>query len=113
MRKLDLERAVYRRMGNLSREQSAELVDQIFETMKEMLGRGEQVRIKGFGRFILRDKRSRQGRNPQTGVAITLIERRVLTFKIGLALRLALNPRVAAPSVASGPNDVDEDHHRC
>ncbi len=113
MRKIDLERAVYRRMGDLSREDSAELVDQIFETMKEMLGRGEQVRIKGFGRFILRDKRSRRGRNPQTGVAITLIERRVLTFKIARALRLALNPHVSPPSAASGPSDVDKDHHRC
>ncbi len=50
----------------------ADPVDLVFETMKETLGRGEKIKISGFGNFVLRDKRQRQGRNPQTGDPILI-----------------------------------------
>jgi integration host factor subunit alpha len=59
--------------------------------MKETLGRGEKIKISGFGNFVLRDKRQRQGRNPQTGEPITITERRVLNFKASQLLKQALN----------------------
>jgi nucleoid DNA-binding protein len=66
-------------------------VDLVFETMKETLGRGEKIKISGFGNFVLRDKRQRQGRNPQTGDPIVITARRVLNFKASQLLKHALN----------------------
>ena len=89
--KADIVHAVYTRLGGFSKKESADLVDLVFETMKETLGRGEKIKISGFGNFVLRDKRQRQGRNPQTGEPITITERRVLNFKASQLLKQALN----------------------
>src|SRR6185369_17126420 len=94
--KADIVHAVYTRLGGFSKKESADLVDLVFETMKETLGRGEKIKISGFGNFVLRDKRQRQGRNPQTGEPITITERRVLNFKASQLLKEALNDGVAA-----------------
>jgi integration host factor subunit alpha len=76
-------------------------VDLVFETMKETLGRGEKIKISGFGNFVLRDKRQRQGRNPQTGEPITITERRVLNFKASQLLKQALNDEVEGASAVT------------
>src|SRR6187402_3513034 len=91
MTKADMVQALYSRLGGFSKKESADLVDLVFETMKETLGRGEKIKISGFGNFVLRDKRPRQGRNPQTGTPIMITERRVLSFKASQLLKLALN----------------------
>src|ERR1700743_165338 len=91
MTKAEIVQAVYSRLGGFSKKESADLVDLVFETMKETLGRGEKIKISGFGNFVLRDKRQRQGRNPQTGEPITITERRVLNFKASQLLKEALN----------------------
>ena len=91
MTKADIVQAVYTRLGGFSKKESADLVDLVFETMKETLGRGEKIKISGFGNFVLRDKRPRQGRNPQTGTPIMITERRVLSFKASQLLKQALN----------------------
>lgn len=91
MTKADMVQAVYGRLGGFSKKESADLVDLVFETMKETLGRGEKIKISGFGNFVLRDKRPRQGRNPQTGTPIMITERRVLSFKASQLLKHALN----------------------
>src|SRR6188768_3924756 len=93
MTKAEIVQAVYSRLGGFSKKESADLVDLVFETMKETLGRGEKIKISGFGNFVLRDKRQRPGRNPQTGDPIKISERRVLTFKASQILKQALNPR--------------------
>jgi integration host factor subunit alpha len=91
MTKADIVQAVYTRLGGFSKKESADLVDLVFETMKETLGRGEKIKISGFGNFVLRDKRQRQGRNPQTGEPIVITARRVLNFKASQLLKQALN----------------------
>ena len=91
MTKAEIVQAVYTRLGGFSKKESADLVDLVFETMKETLGRGEKIKISGFGNFVLRDKRQRQGRNPQTGEPIMITERRVLNFKASQLLKQALN----------------------
>lgn len=91
MTKADIVQAVYTKLGGFSKKESADLVDLVFETMKETLGRGEKIKISGFGNFVLRDKRQRQGRNPQTGEPITITERRVLNFRASQLLKQALN----------------------
>src|ERR1051325_5058720 len=93
MTKADIVQAVYTKLGGFSKKESADLVDLVFETMKQTLARGEKIKISGFGNFVLRDKRNRQGRNPQTGDPIVITERRVLNFKPSQILKHGLNPR--------------------
>ncbi len=97
MTKADIVHAVYNRLGGFSKKEAADLVDLVFETMKETLGRGEKIKISGFGNFVLRDKRQRQGRNPQTGDPILITERRVLSFKASQLLKVALNDEDELP----------------
>lgn len=124
MTKADIVQAVYTRLGGFSKKESADLVDLVFETMKETLGRGEKIKISGFGNFVLRDKRQRQGRNPQTGDPIVITSRRVLNFKASQLLKQALNDErpldgsgvghgserlggsMGMPLAASGPSGV-------
>ena len=91
MTKAEIVQALYARVGGFSKKESADIVDLVFEMMKETLGRGEKVKVSGFGNFVLRDKNQRPGRNPQTGDPIKISERRVLTFKASQILRQALN----------------------
>jgi integration host factor subunit alpha len=91
MTKAEIVQAVYSRLGGFSKKESADLVDLVFETMKETLGRGEKIKISGFGNFVVRDKNARAGRNPQTGQEITISARRVLTFKPSQVLKNVLN----------------------
>jgi integration host factor subunit alpha len=91
MTKADIAQALYSGVGGISLKESAELVDLVFETMKEALGQGKKLKVSGFGHFVLRDKRKRPGRNPQTGQPIDISERRVLTFKASPVVRRALN----------------------
>src|SRR5688572_6983957 len=93
MTKAEIVQALYARVGGFSKKESADIVDLVFEMMKETLGRGEKIKISGFGNFVLRDKRQRPGRNPQTGDPIKISERRVLTFKASQILKQALNPK--------------------
>ena len=102
MTKIEIARALHTRIDRLPMNEAAELVDLVFETMKEMLGRGETIEIADFGNFVLRDKRERPGRNPQTGEAFVVAARRVLRFKESTVLKSALNPRKhVAPAVAA------------
>ena len=91
MTKADIVEAVYQRIG-FSKKDSAELVDLVFETLKETLEKGEKVKISGFGNFVVRQKKARKGRNPKTGEEIEISARRVLTFKPSQVLKKALNP---------------------
>ncbi len=103
MTKAEIVQALYSKVGGFSRKESAELVDLVFEMMKETLGQGEKLKVSGFGNFVLRDKRQRPGRNPQTGQPINITERRVLTFKASQILKQALNLRIdAATANGSG-----------
>jgi len=107
MTKAEIVHAVYTKLGGFSKKEAADLVDLVFETMKETLGRGEKIKISGFGNFVLRDKRQRQGRNPQTGDPITITARRVLNFKASQLLKQSLNGEELTPS--SEDDDDDED----
>jgi integration host factor subunit alpha len=104
MTKAEIVQALYTRVGGFSKKESADIVDLVFEMLKETLGKGEKIKISGFGNFVLRDKRQRPGRNPQTGDPIKISERRVLTFKASQILKQALNPRAGqAPPPGASP----------
>jgi len=113
MTKAEIVQALYTRVGGFSKKESADIVDMVFEMMKETLGRGEKIKISGFGNFVLRDKRQRPGRNPQTGDPIKISERRVLTFKASQILKQALNPRNGngAHELIEDEPDEDEDEN--
>lgn len=82
----DLADALQREVG-LSRADSAKLVEEILEYMCDALAKGENVKISGFGTFVLRDKGQRIGRNPKTGVEVPIAPRRVLTFRASQMMR--------------------------
>ena len=89
MTKADLVNAIYERVG-FSKNESARIVEGVFELLKETLAKGETIKISGFGTFVGREKRARIGRNSQTNEEITISARRVLTFKPSQVLRNAL-----------------------
>ncbi len=66
---------------DLNRKQAKEIVELLFDKMKEVLGNGTPIKISGFGNFDLRDKNERPGRNPKTGEDVGITARRVVTFK--------------------------------
>jgi len=94
MTKADLVEAVCQADSGLTKKEAAELVDEVFATLKGTLKQGEQVKITGFGAFVTRDKKERMGRNPQTGAPMLIAARRVVTFKTSEILKKNLNPQV-------------------
>ncbi|MAI25460.1 MAG: integration host factor subunit alpha [Spirochaeta sp.] len=90
MTKAEIVEQIYERVG-FSKKEAAELVEKVFEIIKETLAEGEKVKISGFGNFVVRHKNARKGRNPQTGQEILLDARKVLTFKPSLVLKTVLN----------------------
>jgi integration host factor subunit alpha len=89
MTKADIAEQVYPKVG-IPRSECLELVDLALEIIKETLEKGEPVKISGFGNFVVRQKRARPGRNPQTGEGITITPRKVLTFKLSPLLKKAI-----------------------
>ncbi len=106
MTKAEIVQAIYNRLGGFSKKEAADLVDLLFDTMKDTLGRGEKIKISGFGNFVLRDKRQRKGRNPQTGDPMMITERRVLNFKASNILKQSLNPRRGDASTTSSDDQA-------
>ena len=97
MTKADIIESVYEKVG-FSKKEAAEVVEMVFDTIKQTLERGEKIKISGFGNFIVREKKSRVGRNPQTGEEIETSARRVLTFRPSQVLKNALNDELDAAS---------------
>ncbi len=89
----DLAESINRRVG-LSRADSLNMVEAILDQMCDALAEGENVKISGFGTFLLRDKSERVGRNPKTGVEVPITPRRVMTFRASQMLK----DRIAASS---------------
>jgi len=90
MTKADIVVAIYEKVG-ISKTESSDVVESVFEILKETLERREKVKISGFGTFMVKEKNSRKGRNPQTGAGITITARNVLTFKPSQVLKAAMN----------------------
>ena len=90
MTKADIVEKVYQKIG-FSKKEASELVEMVFSLLKDVLCKGDKVKISGFGNFVIREKKSRVGRNPQTGDQITISARRVLTFRPSQVLKNVLN----------------------
>ncbi len=90
MTKADIIENVYKKAG-FSKKEATRVVELFFDLFKESLEDHGKVKITGFGTFQVRDKRSRRGRNPQTGEEMEIKARRVLTFKPSNLLRDSIN----------------------
>ena len=90
MTKLELTEKIQINSG-LTKRESADILDTVFSIMKETLNQGEGLKISGFGSFMVSEKSSRKGRNPQTGATITISRRRVLSFKPSTVLKAQIN----------------------
>lgn len=85
---------VSERVGSLTRKQTEIVVDTVFDSIKEALVRGEKIEIRGFGNFKPKNRNPRKARNPKTGERVEVPQKKVLHFKVGKALREAMNPKV-------------------
>ena len=74
-----------------TRAQSADTVETLLEIIKKTLESGEDVLVSGFGKFCVKEKRQRKGRNPATGDDLTLAPRKVVTFRCSRQLRDKIN----------------------
>ena len=86
----DLAEAVYRCVG-LSRKESAILVQSVLDELADALIGGESVKLSSFGRFLVRAKSERIGRNPKTGIEVPITQRRVMVFKASNVLKARIN----------------------
>jgi len=77
----------------ISKKESVTVVESLFEIIKDELGKGNEVMISGFGKWAVRSKKKRKGRNPKTGKEMMIDARKVVTFKSSNLLRDALNSR--------------------
>lgn len=105
--KADIVERVYKEAG-FSKKEAADLVDLIFKVIKDTLARGEKVKISGFGNFSIRDKSTRVGRNPQTGEAMEISARRVLTFKPSQVLKEDVTNRFGHRLSEDGKEDTSK-----
>ncbi|BCS97326.1 integration host factor subunit alpha [Desulfoluna limicola] len=83
---------VQERIG-YSRKRSSDLVETLIEIIKDTIGTGEDVLVSGFGKFCVKEKGSRKGRNPATGDDMMLEQRKVVTFKCSSVLRDKINDK--------------------
>jgi integration host factor subunit alpha len=93
--RVDLAEAVYRCVG-LSRKESATLVQSVLDELAEALIAGESVKLSSFGRFLVRAKSERIGRNPKTGIEVPITQRRVMVFKPSNVLKARINDLAVA-----------------
>ena len=91
MVKQDLVDLIHKEAGVPSRKEAIEVVDGLLEIICSTLETGEMVKIAGFGNFVVKEKKPRRGRNPQTGEEITIGGRSILTFKPSDKLKEKMN----------------------
>lgn len=89
MTKAEIAKIVHERVG-LSKKESAQIVDSVLDTVRQSLEKGEDVKISGFGHFMVRSKRARRGRNPKTGEEITITPRKVVTFRASHLMKMRM-----------------------
>ncbi|MDA8078459.1 MAG: integration host factor subunit beta [Nitrospiraceae bacterium] len=82
---------VSEKVEGLTRNQTEIVVDTVFDSIKKALMSGEKIEIRGFGNFRLKTRNPRKARNPKTGESVEVPGKKVLYFKVGKALKEALN----------------------
>ncbi len=91
MTKRDLIEEINKKFPHLSRRDSEVIINSIFDSMVDALGHGERIEIRGFGSFVIKHRRAREGRNPKSGAVVSVAAKRVPFFKVGKELRLRVD----------------------
>ena len=89
--KADVIQQVYKKHQHLSKSEASDAVEAFLRLSKDTLIKGSDLLLSGFGKFNVRDKNPRRGRNPQTGEGLELDARRVVTFHPSGILRSKIN----------------------
>ena len=92
MTKADLVERIFEKIG-LSKKEALEIIEILFDTMKQTFVEGESMKISGFGTFNVRQKMARRGRNPKTGDDLEISPRKVITFKASNQLKFGIEKR--------------------
>jgi integration host factor subunit alpha len=90
MTKADLVEMIHNELG-FQKKESTDLLECVFSIMKQTLESGEDIKISGFGKFEVKQKNDRKGRNPATGDTLTIEARKIVTFKTSSLLKSAIN----------------------
>jgi integration host factor subunit alpha len=90
MTKADLVEAIFEKIG-LSKKEGLEIIELIFDTMKQSFVEGESVKLSGFGTFNVRKKNARRGRNPKTGEDLEITPRKTITFRASNQLKSVID----------------------
>jgi integration host factor subunit alpha len=91
MTKADIVESIYQRIGGISKKESADLLEKLLILIKATIKKGENLKVTGFGHFIVKDKKARKGINPQTKKHIILPRHRVLKLRVSQVLRGGIN----------------------
>jgi integration host factor subunit alpha len=92
MTKADLVDRIFEKIG-LSKKEAQEIIEILFDTMKQTFVEGESIKISGFGTFNVRQKMARRGRNPKTGEDLEINPRKVISFKASNQIKSAIEKR--------------------
>lgn len=92
MTKIEIVASLYEKLG-FSKRECAHIVDSFFQAIKDTLAKDENVKVSGFGNFIVKTKRARRGRNPQTGSEIQIAQRKVLNFRLSQVFKDEINSK--------------------
>ena len=98
MTKRELIDEVVKLYPSYSRRDAEVIVNSVFESMTEALCAGDRIEIRGFGSFVVKQRRSREGRNPKTGEIVSVAAKRVPFFKVGKELKQRVDHGRATPS---------------
>ena len=93
MTKTDLIEKVSLQTDGLTKKQTEIIVNMLFDSIKDALAGGDKIEIRGFGSFRIRQRRTREGRNPKTGQNVSVPEKRVPFFKAGKELKELVDGR--------------------
>ena len=93
MTKRELINEINKQFSHLSRVDCETIVNSIFDAMINAMQREERIEIRGFGSFVVKHRRAREGRNPKSGITVSVAAKRIPFFKVGKELRLRVNSK--------------------
>ena len=93
MTKRELINEINKQFPHLSRVDCETIVNSIFDAMINAMQREERIEIRGFGSFVVKHRRAREGRNPKSGITVSVAAKRIPFFKVGKELRLRVNSK--------------------
>jgi len=100
MTKRDLIDEVVRLHPQYSRRDAEVMVNELFAGLADALRRSERIEIRGFGSFVVKQRRARDGRNPKTGRSVAVAAKRIPFFKVGKELKQRVDGKPAHPTAA-------------